>query len=123
MSPALATKVEATTTEEVILKPVVAKKLRTELQAYQEIKEQIKALTAAADKHKETIGKLRESTGHGSITFEGFKITEVRGVQTKLDEKKLIAQGVTTQMIENAKVTTPKRPYEKITFPGESNGD
>lgn len=119
MSPALATKVEATTTEEVTLKPVVAKKLRTELNAYQEIKEQIKVLTAAADAHKATIGKLRESTGHGSITFEGFKITEVHGVQIKLDQKKLIAQGVTTAQIEAATVTTPKKPYEKISFPGE----
>lgn len=121
--PALATKVEAKITEEVTLKPVVAKKLRTELKAYQEIVEQIKALEQAKDAHKTAIGKIRASTGHGSIAIDGFKVTEVPGVSSKLDPEKLIAQGVTTAQIEAATVTTPKRPYERITLPGDKDND
>lgn len=117
--PIVSTTVEASTTEEVTLKPYVAKKLLTELKAYQEIVEQIKALEAAKDTHKATIGKIRESTGHTSIAIEGYKVTEVRGVSSKLDQKKLIAQGVTMAMIEAATVTSPKKPYEKISCPGE----
>lgn len=110
--------VQATTTHTIKLQPTLKRKLLTELRAYAELDQQVKAIKHARDKHKDAVRTLRESTGEGSLTIEGFRITDVTGVSSTLDKKKLIAQGVTLAQIEAATVTKPKKAYEKITCPG-----
>lgn len=117
--PRLQTTVEATTTTEVELKPSVRRKLLAELRAYASLKEQRDALSEQMDTKKVAIGAIREATGEQSIALEGFKVTEVRGVSSKLDKKKLLLQGVTMAQIEAATTTSPKKPYELVTVPGE----
>lgn len=113
----------ATTTKEITLKPQVRRKLLTELHAYQELKQQYKALEFALDAHKATIERLREETGEQSIALEGFKVTQVTQIRSTLDKKLLLEQGVTMGQIENATITKSGRPYTKVTTPGEKEYD
>lgn len=120
---ALAPVATVTTTREVTLKPQVRRKLLNELRAYQELKQQYKAIEMAMDKHKDAIGALREQTGETSIALEGFKVTQVTQTRSTLDRKLLLEQGVTMGQIENATVTKPGRPYTKVTVPGDKEYD
>lgn len=110
-----------TTVQAVTLKPLVAKKLTVALETYQTLRTEIKALQAALALEQERIEAIRTSVGAPSFEFKGAKITRVEGVSSKLDQKKLIALGVTTAQIEKATVYTPKKAYTKITLPGEKD--
>lgn len=116
---ALRQTVEATTTHEVQLTRLQQRKLRTELKAYQDLLAERKALDAAIDDHKAAIDRFREQIGEKSLLFEGYRVTLVEGVSTKLDKKRLIGMGVSPAQIEEATVTTPKKPYLKVSLPGE----
>ncbi len=111
-----------TVTEEVKLKPALKAKLTKKLKVYAELHTQLKAVQAAMDKEKAEIGSLREEAGVTSLAIDGFKVTQVTNLRTTLDKLKLIEMGVTTEMLEEATVTKPGRPYEKITCPGEKSG-
>ena len=112
-----ATSVTVTETREVRLEPRLKKKLQTALKQYQAIKQQLEAVQHALDKQKDVIGSLRDETGETSIALDGFKITLVAGVTSKLDVKKLIANGVTQGQIKMSTVTKPSKPYTKISMP------
>jgi hypothetical protein len=43
----------------------------------------------------------------------------VQGTTTRFDEKKMLEAGLSFAQIESFKVTTPKKAYEKITFPSD----
>lgn len=115
------TKATVTTTEEVKLAPKLEKQLRQRLQNYAALKAEVASLIAALDDEKAAIGKLREKTGHTSVQLDGFTVTQVTGVTSKLDKKKLIQLGCAAAWIEEATVTTPKKPYELVTVPGEKD--
>lgn len=116
---AVSTAVTTTTKEEVTIKPALKTKLLKKLKVYAELRQQLKAIEAAMDKEKAEIGKVREEIGVTSLALDGFKVTQVTNLRSTLDKKKLIEMGVTTDMLEEATVTTPGRPYEKITCPGD----
>jgi hypothetical protein len=115
----VSTAVSTTTKEEVAIKPALKTKLLKKLKVYAELRQQLKAIEAAMDKEKAEIGKVREEIGVTSLALDGFKVTQVTNLRSTLDKKKLIEMGVTTDMLEEATVTTPGRPYEKITCPGD----
>lgn len=117
----LVTTVTTTITEEVKLRPSLKAKLLRELRTYAELRAQVKALELAMDKHKATIGGLREEAGVNSLALEGFHVTLVSPMRSTLDKMKLIAMGVTTEMLEEATTVKPGRPYEKISIPGEKS--
>ena len=108
-----------TTVQTVALKPRLKTQLLNELQSYAVLKAEADAIKLAMDCHKATIREIRESTGEKALDIEGFKITDVTGTSSKLDKKKLLAEGVTLAQIERCTVTKPKKAYEKITLPGE----
>ena len=112
-----------TTTKEITLKPAVRRKLLTELKAYSELKQQLDAIKHAMDKHKATIGGLRDMTGEKALELEGFKIRLVEPTRSTLDKKKLVELGCATAWIEEATTTKPTKPYEKVTCPGEKDED
>lgn len=116
--PHLTTSITTTEKPVVTLKPRVRAQLLTELRHYADLHQQKKALEAAMDQAKTTIGALREATGETSLSLEGYTITQVAAVRAKLNVKKLIAQGVTVAQIEMATETIPSKPYERITLPG-----
>ena len=121
--PALATTVTTTTKEEVKIKPILRTRLLKRLRVYGELRTQLKAIEAAMDKEKTEIGKIREEVGVTSLSLNGYKITQVSPLRSTLDKQKLIAMGVTTDMLEEATVTKPGRPYEKVTCPGDKGGE
>ena len=107
-----------TITKTVTLKPTLRRKLVTELKAYAELKVQLAALEHALKKHKTAIEECVFESGETSLTVDGFKATMVAPVTSRLDKQRLVALGVTTAMIEEATITTPGRPYLKVTIPG-----
>lgn len=121
--PGLNTTVTTTTKEEVKLKPAVRARLVKSLRVYADLRDQLKVIEAAMDKHKAEIGKIRDEAGVTALAIEGFKVTQVSNLRTTLDKKKLIEMGVTTEMLEEATTTKPGRPYEKITCPGQKDLD
>jgi hypothetical protein len=119
------TTLSATTTQttEVKLKPVLKAKLLKRLRVYGELRQQVKALEAALDKEKGEIGKLREEAGVQSLSIDGYKVTEVTSVRTSLDKMKLLEMGVTTEMLQEATVSKPGKPYTKVTCPDDKSYD
>jgi hypothetical protein len=74
------------------------------------------------EQKKAIIGRYREETGYPSVALDGFKVTEVTNLRSTLDQKKLIEMGVTTDMLAEATVTKPGKPYTKVTCPGDKSG-
>ncbi len=87
----------------------------TEVSATQELV--LETAKAKFDKEARNIEGYFEQAGAQSITVEGHAtITEVRGVSSKLDKKRFVAQGGTLAQLENATVWTQKKPYVLITL-------
>lgn len=114
----LSTTVEATTTHELKLAPQVKKKLKTNLDAYADLKLQRDAIDHAMRKHKDVVEGILTDVGESSLKLDGYTSTIVSQVRKKLDQMKLIALGVSMDIIERATVETPTKPYLKITVPG-----
>ena len=117
--PALTQTVTATTTHQVKIEPKLKRRLVTELKGYAALKTQRDALDSAMKKARGKIEDVLGDIGESSLAVEGFKTTLVAPVRTKLDEKKLIANGVTMDQIEASKVQTATKPYVMVTCPGE----
>ncbi len=108
-----------TTTQELVLKPQLKTKLLRKLKAYAELRLQIKALEETLDGYKADIGTMREEAGVQTLSLEGFKVTQIAGVRKTLNHMKLVAMGVSLEMIDEATESKPNRPYEKISCPGD----
>jgi hypothetical protein len=117
--PSITTTVSTTITKVVKLLPSLRRQLLVELQAAQKDKITMKAAEERYETRKAKIRKLRESTGEESLEFDGYTITNVTGLVSRFDEKKMLAHGLSMAEIESFRVTTPKKAYEKITFPSE----
>jgi hypothetical protein len=113
------TSVTTTVTKTVKLLPSLRKQLLMELAAAQKEKLALKAAEDKWDKRKARIRKLREQTGEESIELDGYTVSNVTGTMTKWDEKKMLMEGLSVAQIEGFKTITPKKPYEKISFPTE----
>lgn len=109
-----------TTTTEVKLKPTLKRKLLTQLKTYHELKQDLKVIEAAMDRHRAIIEECVIESGEQSLALEGYKTTMVFPIRSTLDKKKLIEQGVTLAQIENATISKPGRHYVKVTCPGDS---
>ena len=117
--PALTQTVVATTTHQVKIEPKLKRRLLVELRTYAELKSQQAALKKAMDKKRANIEDVLGDIGESSLSVEGFKTTLVAPVRTVLDEKKLIANGVTMDQIEASKTQKATKPYVKVTCPGD----
>ncbi len=117
----VATTVSTVTKTDVKIKPRIKTALMAELQAYAALRAQLKGIEAEMDQKKAKIGRFREEIGVTSLDLEGFKITQVTSLRSTLDKAKLIEMGVTTEMLEEATVTKPGKPYERVTCPGDKS--
>lgn len=117
----MAVTMTTTTTEEIKLKPLVAKKLKLKLGNYASLAKEIKALKAAQVVELEAIEAIRADTGAFKFEFEGAKITRIEGTHKKLNHKTLIQLGCAAAWITQATEEHPKRAYTKITLPGEKD--
>lgn len=115
--PSITATVTATT--EIKLNPKLKKRLLTELKGYAALKVQRDAIDHAMTKHREGIEGVLDELGESSIAIEGYKSTLVAPVRKKLDPKRLVALGVSTDVIAKATTETPGKPYVKVTVPGE----
>lgn len=120
--PALA--LTTTTTAEVKLKPHLKRKLITEIKTIKELRVQAEAIDAAIRKHVGSVQGVLEESGEEKINIEGIgKATMVFGAQSKLDKKLYVLNGGNLADLDAATVTTPKKPYCKITLAGERQHD
>lgn len=111
--------VTTTETRVVKLQPSTRARLLIKLKAAHKEKTARDAADLKYEKIKGEIRAIREAIGEASLEFDGYTISNVTGNTTKFDEKKMLAAGLSMEQIESFKVTTPKKPYEKITFPAE----
>lgn len=116
MSPKLS--IEATTTHEITLAPQVKKKLKMNLEAYADLKVQRDAIDHAMKAHRDKVQGILDDVGETSLKLDGYTATVVTTTRKTLDQKKLIALGVTIDTIERATVETTAKPYVKVTVPG-----
>lgn len=117
MSVALSAKPTTTTTTVVSIKPKTLQKLRTSLKEYAALKTQLDSIQAQMDEKKAGIGELRESTGEDKLSIDGFSLALVQPIRKELDKAKLVELGCALAWIEEATVSKPTTPYEKITCP------
>lgn len=109
-----------TATTEVVLEPALRTKLQQRLKLYRKLKAEFDAAEAKLEKEAKNIEGYFEQAGATSITVDGHAtITEVRGTSSKLDKKLYVRNGGTLAELENAMVTTPKKPYVLITLAKE----
>lgn len=110
---------------EVTLSPELKVKLLNSLREFQANAIAIKALEADQDALKVEVEGMVVGAGEGAaldagFDIEGFKAKMVYPTRTDLDLKALVAQGVTTQQIDNAKVTKPGKHYLLINTPKDT---
>ncbi len=113
------TAVTTTETRTVKLQPSTRARLLIKLKAAQKEKIARDIANQKYEKLKGEIRAIRESTGEESLEFDGYGMSNVEGFTMKYDEKKMLLHGLSVEEIEGFKVKTPKKPYEKITFPAE----
>jgi hypothetical protein len=119
----LSATVTTTSTQVVKLSPTVKRKLLMTVKTYAGLKTQRDALDHAMKGHRATVEELLEEAGQTTLDIEGYKTTIIAPVKTKLDPKKLIALGVSADIIEKATISTAGTPYVKITVPGSKKDD
>lgn len=116
--------VTTTQTTAVKLAPALKRKLQAAMRLYADLHAQQKALDHAMAKQKDEVGKILLEAEEQSLTLEGVgKATMVFPVRSQLDKKLFVAQGGSLAQLENATVTTPGKPYVKITPAGEKESD
>jgi len=108
---------EATATTEIAIEPALKKKLEQRLEIYRRLDAEYEAALAKLEKEAKNIEGYFEQVGAQSIKVDRHAtITEVRGTSSKLDKKKFVELGGSLKMLENATVTSPKKPYVLITL-------
>lgn len=115
----LSTTVEATTVREIRLVPQLKKKLKTNLDAYADLKLQREAIDHAMNKHRDAVEKIMEEVGEGSLKLDGYTMTIIKAVRKTIDKMKLMTKfGLTIDQIEEASTEKATKPYVKISLPG-----
>lgn len=110
---------------EVTLSPELKVELLNKLREFQANATAIKALEADQAALKVEVEGMVVGAGEAAaldagFDIEGFKAKMVYPTRTSLDLKTLVAQGVTTQQIENATVTEPSKHYLLISTPKDA---
>ena len=106
--------------EEVVLAPAVKKRLLIELRSYQAVSDQIKVLEHAKDKHRASIGKIREEADATSLRVDGFTVTLCSPIRKKWNPKKFVALGGILEYYTMAHDDVTSKAFEKISCPGSA---
>jgi hypothetical protein len=119
------TQVETVATVELSTK---AKKMILErINEYAALDTEVDEKKARQDAIKKEIDTLFGKEGQGAAliegaALEGHKMKWVFGTQTKLDEKKLMAEtGITPAQLQACKTTKEKKPYFKLSVKGKKD--
>ena len=113
------------TTTEIEIAPELRLEVAAKLGEFFAIQQAIKALEADADAIKAELAlTLDEDALNAGVNVEGAgRLKLVYPTTSKLDPKKLIAQGITVAQIENATVHKPGRAYLKLSPVGTKIAD
>lgn len=114
--------VTISSTREVTIEAKLRRKLQTKLQAYAGLVEQRKVLDHAIKKASDELGELRDETGEMSLKLDGYTITLVASTYKKFNPKKFVSLGGDLAIYNQAVEERPKKPYNKISLPGEKEG-
>jgi hypothetical protein len=123
-----------TTTQQVTIKPALARKLLTELQGYAAIATEMKALKEGKEGHSAAVLRLSDEGVDGNkYELEGFKVAVVKGAKDRrLDKDKLIKRlvrdgnyslGAAMALIEDCTTEKPKKDHVRISPPGADEDD
>lgn len=96
------------------LDPAVRFDLEAGVGLYTEAQELIERGEAQKLVSKDILEEALETGGIIRAAVSGHVVQWVFPTRTSLDERKLMAQGVTLRQIENARVTTPGKPYISV---------
>lgn len=111
------TQTEQITDATQILRPVVQKRLQAAFKQYEDVSTQIALLEEQKAQVKKAIAAIRDGAGVTSLELAGYKTTLVSPVSSRIDPKRLLAQGITEAQIKAATVVKPGASYEKVTTP------
>lgn len=112
MSPTLTTETTAETT--VAVSKEIAARVSALLSTYHELKVQADLLSDAMDVEKAKIFAILQEEGIEKVAIDGTPCTIVRGTSSSLDKMKFVELGGSLEMLQNATVIKPKKPYLKI---------
>jgi len=120
--------ITTTITQTVQLSAALKRKVLTELRTWEELHTQQKILELAMEKAKACAHKIFTDAGceqalEDGISIEGFKAKLVKSKGGRLDKGVLITLGVTSEMLDEATVEFDKKPFVRITAPGEKEED
>ena len=96
------------------LSPELQQRLHAAITQYVGLAEQIDLLEELADAEKAVVMALLEEAGADKLQHSGAYLNVIRGTDSRLNKKKLVALGVTEAQIAMATTTKPKRPYVTI---------
>ena len=116
--PKVALEVTATTKHQVKLSPKVQARLLNDLKAYASAKANRDVLEQSMKNYRGDIEQIMVEAGEERIEVDGFKTTMIAPVRKKLDPKRLVALGVSMDIIAQATVEEPGTPYVKVSLPG-----
>jgi hypothetical protein len=103
------------------LPPTVTGLLRTHLQTWQRLTDQIHALTAERDEIRAQCGGLLTQVGYATVSLDGYTIAQVPPTTVRsVKPDKLLLLGVTAATIAAATVETTRRGYVSILAPGKT---
>lgn len=97
------------------LRPEQRQRLDAALETYAMLKADADLLTEQMEIEKSKIGKVLADYGADKVETDAFYLSWMRDVpNNRLDKKKLIAMGVTTQMLEDATSKKKKKAFFQI---------
>lgn len=109
-----------TQTTEVKLAPALKTKLTRKLKEYTTLKGQRDGIDAAMKKLSGEMGEIRDEAGTTSLKLDGVgTITLIASTFKKFNPKRYVSLGGDLAVYEQSIDIKPKKPYNKVTLPGE----
>lgn len=96
------------------LAPELMTRIAAILSTYHDLKEQAKLYAELADAENKKILDLLQEEGIERAEVEGTACTIVRGTTPTLDKVRFVELGGSLQMLENATMHKPRKPFLRI---------
>lgn len=128
MSPKAEITTTIVTSATVQIKPTVRRRLLHELHTYTALKTQRDAADHGMSKAKDSLQSICEDNElevpmYDGFTLEDASIKMVCASSKKLDRKRFVELGGDLQILDDAMIEMPKKPYLSIRQKGERNGN
>jgi predicted deacylase len=111
MAPAPTLTTETQGEAMVTLAPELTARIAATLATYHELKEQAKLYAELAEAENKKIMAVLEAEGLERVEVEGVPCSIVRGTTPTLDKIRFCELGGSLEMLENATMHKPRKPY------------